>query len=311
MSGSCTKSLLREDMSKSPEKIVQDAFDAHLAARMVVDTQPVAKLWQAVDFEYFQHLPSTSQYLKEQLNSTLSDGRSRVCIAARQTAGVGRRGRAWYSSENCITFSMLATLDIPAASLGGLSLASGVAVAESLNTLCESSQANLTVKWPNDVLAGSAKLCGILTEIPASSAERTTVITGIGVNYVSDLALRGKVDRELAALQDFASPADQASAPLPAREGVIGQLAADVLIAHQQFADSGWQAFAERFSKLDALANKPVSVSQDASIQEGMAVGVAADGRLKVDIGGTVHCFAAGEVTLKPCLLYTSPSPRD
>jgi len=287
-------------MSKSPEKIVQDAFDAHLASQMIADTQPGAKLWQTVDFEYFQHLPSTSQYLKEQFKSTGSDARSRVCIAARQTAGLGRRGRVWYSSENCITFSVLATLDIPAANLGGLSLASGVAVAESLNSLCESSRANLTLKWPNDVLVGSAKLCGILTEIPASSTERTTVITGIGVNYVSDPALHGKVDRALAALQEFASPADQTSAPLPAREAVVGQLAADVLIAHQQFVGSGWQAFAERFSKLDALANKPVSVSQDASIQEGIAVGVAADGRLKVDIGGTVHCFAAGEVTLKP-----------
>jgi len=286
-------------MSKSYEKIVQDAFDTHLANRPGVDNNPGTKLWQAVDFEYFQQLPSTSQYLKEQASLISPEGRSRVCIAARQTAGVGRRGRAWYSSENCITFSVLSTLDIPAASLGGLSLASGVAVAESLNTLCESSRTKLTLKWPNDVLAGSAKLCGILTEIPSSSAGRTTVITGIGVNYICDPVLHRKVDRALTALQELASPDEQTQCLLPARESVIGRLAADVLIAHQQFTDSGWQAFAERFSKLDALANMPVSVSQDASIHDGIAVGVAADGRLKVDIAGTVHCFAAGEVTLQ------------
>ena len=296
-------------MSKLSEKIVRDAFDARIAQRLAVISPAGArqssslKLWDDIDIDYFQQLPSTSQYLKEQssLKNTDSDtdrlagNRSRVCIAARQTSGVGRRGNPWYSSENCITFSILAILDIPPASLGGLSLATGVAVAETLGDLCCT---GLTLKWPNDVLAGRAKLCGILTEIPQSSRQRAAVVTGIGVNYVSDSHVHGKVDRSIATLQELTSADQQTPCQLPGREVVAGQLAADVLLAHQLFVDSGWQAFADRFATLDALANQRVSVSQDGSVHDGIAVGVAADGRLKVDIGGTVQCFAAGDVTL-------------
>jgi BirA family biotin operon repressor/biotin-[acetyl-CoA-carboxylase] ligase len=99
-----------------------------------------------------------------------------VLVAEAQAAGRGRLGRRWASPPRAgLTFSvLLRPLGVPAASLGWLPLLTGVATVAAVRDVAATDAA---LKWPNDVLAGGAKLGGIL-------AERTggAVVVGVGIN---------------------------------------------------------------------------------------------------------------------------------
>ena len=99
-----------------------------------------------------------------------------VLVAEQQTAGRGRLGRAWVSPPRAaLTFSvLLRPVAVPRARLGWLPLLTGVAVAAAVRDV---TAVGAQLKWPNDVLAGPAKLGGILAE-----AVGEAVVIGIGVN---------------------------------------------------------------------------------------------------------------------------------
>ena len=103
-----------------------------------------------------------------------------VLAAEEQTAGRGRMGRTWVSPPRAgLTFSLLVRRgSVPSASWGWVSLLAGVAVASAVR---EVAAVDARLKWPNDVLAGSAKLGGILAE-----AAGDAVVVGIGVNVSAD-----------------------------------------------------------------------------------------------------------------------------
>src|SRR6185437_10591866 len=87
-----------------------------------------------------------------------------VLIAEHQTAGRGRQGRGWSAAPRAqISMSVgVPVVDVPVASWGWLTLATGVAVVDAVARVT-GVQAGL--KWPNDVLAGGGKLAGILAEV--------------------------------------------------------------------------------------------------------------------------------------------------
>ncbi|HPQ45229.1 MAG TPA: biotin--[acetyl-CoA-carboxylase] ligase [Syntrophales bacterium] len=102
-----------------------------------------------------------------------------VVIADQQTAGRGRfRDRVWHSPQgrNLYT-SIILRPDIQPAYAQLLTLVAGVALAEVLSTYCP-----VTLKWPNDVLAGGRKISGILTEMKVRGRYIDFVVVGIGVN---------------------------------------------------------------------------------------------------------------------------------
>ena len=110
-------------------------------------------------------------------------------IAERQTAGRGRQGRAWVSPPGNLYASGLVELracDPPASTLA---LVAGLAVVEVL------SASGLSLKWPNDVLVGSAKLAGILLE-----RQNDAVVIGVGANLAHHPDLPDRSTMSLAAL---------------------------------------------------------------------------------------------------------------
>jgi BirA family biotin operon repressor/biotin-[acetyl-CoA-carboxylase] ligase len=96
-------------------------------------------------------------------------------IAEHQTAGRGRRGRAWETATGNLAATLLLRPDAPPAIIGQLSFAAALAVAETAMHFAPG--AAITVKWPNDVLAQGRKLAGILLE-----AGDGWLAIGIGIN---------------------------------------------------------------------------------------------------------------------------------
>jgi BirA family biotin operon repressor/biotin-[acetyl-CoA-carboxylase] ligase len=87
---------------------------------------------------------------------------------------------------------------------------------------------------------------------------------------------------------------------VPERNALAAALAAAMLAALAEFNDSGFAAFAARWTGLDALAGRRVRVSHGTESIEGMALGVEADGALRVAVADRIERFYSGDVSLRP-----------
>jgi BirA family transcriptional regulator, biotin operon repressor / biotin---[acetyl-CoA-carboxylase] ligase len=135
--------------------------------------------------------------------------------ADRQTAGRGRRGRAWDSPTGNLAATLLIAPGKPAGECAQLSFVTAIAAADVVSGFAPS--AEVKVKWPNDVLADGRKLTGILLESASGEGGRPAwVAIGVGMNLA-----QFPPDTEF--------PATSISAlgvPAPARDDALTQLAA-------------------------------------------------------------------------------------
>jgi len=88
--------------------------------------------------------------------------------------------------------------------------------------------------------------------------------------------------------------------PVPGRNGLAAALAAALLAALDEFNDAGFAPFAARWTRLDALVGARVRVSHGADSIEGQALGVEADGALRVAVADRIERFYSGDVSLRP-----------
>jgi BirA family biotin operon repressor/biotin-[acetyl-CoA-carboxylase] ligase len=101
-----------------------------------------------------------------------------VVVADEQTAGRGRRGTSWQSPPGAGLYLSFVARHAGAA-LSLITLAAGVGVREGI---AASTGLSADVKWPNDLIVGSRKLAGILSEGIAIGTPAQAVIIGIGIN---------------------------------------------------------------------------------------------------------------------------------
>lgn len=121
---------------------------------------------------FLDEVDSTNSYLKKRCGE-LPNG---VTVTARlQTAGRGRRGHDWAADGGMLPMSIL--LKNPPET-ENLTARAGIAVCEAIESVCE---ASASVKWPNDIIIGSHKVCGILCE-SVFFGDCANIIVGIGVN---------------------------------------------------------------------------------------------------------------------------------
>ena len=135
------------------------------------------------EIEHFQTLDSTSSYLQRSLQSrsgSLDPGIWHVCSADFQTAGRGQRGNSWTSGagENLLFSILFHPCEIPASGQFVLTEIFSLAMVDFFSQ----QGVEVLIKWPNDIYAGSRKICGMLFENSLSDGLVSTSIVGIGVN---------------------------------------------------------------------------------------------------------------------------------
>jgi BirA family transcriptional regulator, biotin operon repressor / biotin---[acetyl-CoA-carboxylase] ligase len=122
-------------------------------------------------------LPSTNDLAKELAEQGAVHGE--VVIAETQTAGRGRRGRAWVSPPGKnLYLSVVLRPELPPQRATELTLLASVAACETLRE----AGIEAVIKWPNDLLAGGRKIAGILTEMAAEPDRVHWVVVGLGIN---------------------------------------------------------------------------------------------------------------------------------
>jgi len=193
-----------------------------------------------------------------------------------QTAGRGRRGRRWISPRGAgLTFSLRRVLDCAVRQTVGLPLVAGVAAARTLRDL---GAEGITLKWPNDLMAGGAKLGGVLIETrPAPRG--TLVVIGIGINCRAVPRTAARFRRQVVALE-------QLMQSLPSRNLLVAQLAAALLTDLERFERSGLEAVRADWEALHADAGRRLRVrlrdGRHVRQVTGVAQGLAPDGGLQL-----------------------------
>ena len=214
-----------------------------------------------------------------------------VLLAERQTGGRGRRGRSWVAPPAAHRSRRLARQFSGGLSrLGGLSLVAGVAVAEALHA---DGYAQVQLKWPNDLLVSGRKLGGLLVEGGGEHAGPVRAVIGLGLNVRMPLDAAATLDQpwvDLAAL----------SAAAPSRNAVAASVLGHLLPALEQFDVEGLSPFLARYAHFDALAGREVVIHGAGTPAGGTALGIAADGALRVRVDGEERSFHAGEVSVRP-----------
>jgi BirA family biotin operon repressor/biotin-[acetyl-CoA-carboxylase] ligase len=214
-----------------------------------------------------------------------------VIVAAAQTRGRGRLGRAWHSppGEN-LYLSYLLRPSRPPAELPPITLAAGVAVCEAVAALGVAPR----LKWPNDVLVGPRKLAGVLTEVASRGARVDHAIVGVGLNVATT-----RFPPELeATATSVARELGRPVAPAELRDGLLARLEFWL----ERFLAEGLAPVRPAWERWSAMAGARVRVRAEIGGHpvEGVPSGLAPDGGLYLvdDRGHTVKIMA-GDVVEK------------
>lgn len=237
--------------------------------------------------------PPIENYIE--LDSTNAEARRRAeageggpvwITAAAQTAGRGRRGRAWSTERGNLAATLLMTTDRSPAEAAQLSFVAALAACDLADTCLGAGAARL--KWPNDVLVHGRKAVGILLESGARADGRLWIAVGVGVNlkHAPD-----DVERPATAF------ADHMASPPPEPVVALDILAVSFERWRSQWAGQGFAPIAAGWTdRASGLGQRCVARLPNRTI-EGVAEALDTDGALRLRLDdGALERITAGDV---------------
>lgn len=271
------------------------------AARAALDPAPLEELAAQLRLGFIKVVPSSGSTNTE-LAQLASDGLAShlsVYFSEHQHQGKGRLGREWVTpAGSAITVSILASpgTAIEPQSLSWYTMLAALAWSRAVQELVA---VNARIKWPNDVLAGDRKICGILAQM-VQTPQGFAVVVGTGMN----------VDQEAAELPvETATSLRLASGSRVDRSALLAGYLRQFVALDAAFRAVGGQSeaalkpFGNR-SLRELVAERLATLDQeirvefpDGSTLLGQAVQLAEDGALVVqDTAGQSHRILAGDV---------------
>ena len=236
-----------------------------------------------VVLEVFDTISSTNDYLLTKEKNKNKD--IKICIAEEQTKGRGRRGKSWISPKfKNIYFSLNSYLKKE--DLSGLSIAVALSVSKVLTKI------NVTslIKWPNDLLVGNKKICGILIET-AKEDELTKVVIGIGINV--NMEHSELIDQEWTSIKlEKKQSVD--------RNSIITEMINQLCVTLNKFEQEEFDFFLKKFASLDLLKDKEFTL-KDKPKETFIGKGIDNKGLLIAQNlkDQRIVKFSSGEVSLK------------
>ena len=215
-----------------------------------------------------------------------------VFLAEQQTAGRGRGSNQWHSAESTgIYCSVILRPTLPPSDVLVLSLAAGLAVQAAVREIDSRVLADL--KWPNDLMIGGKKFCGILTEMSAEATRVRHIVVGIGIN-VNQNQFPGELERTATSLRISTgtewSRLELCAALLKSLDREYQNLLANAA-AHSELL--------RRFEEGSSSARgRHVSVDENGGF-EGLTEGLDRRGFLQVRTGDGLRIVYGGTVRMK------------
>ncbi|MCH3971777.1 MAG: biotin--[acetyl-CoA-carboxylase] ligase [Oscillospiraceae bacterium] len=225
---------------------------------------------------------STNEEIKRMARAGAPDGTT--VTAERQTGGKGRLGRSWHSPQGGgLYFTVLLRGRHLPNPVTNAPLLAGLAVCTALR---ESFGTDAHIKWPNDVVIGSRKVCGILCEAGTDPSGCTWAAVGIGINVGNSAFPPELAVRATSLLLETGRTCTRC---------VVLQR---ILEKMEPLLESG--SLPESYTRLCVSLGRQVSYFRGQQKKTGTACGITPAGELLVQLpGGSTEAVGSGEVTVQ------------
>lgn len=235
---------------------------------------------------HLETVGSTNAFLKEQAKRV----NTALVVADAQSAGRGRLGRSWESAKGeGLWMSMLLRPPIQPLKASMLTQVVAVSMAKAIR---EVAGIQVQIKWPNDLMVGNRKVCGILTEMAAEINAIEYVIIGIGLNIA-----QGAFPDDL---KEIATALAWHTNKPVKRDLIIARFLKCFSEDYQRFLEAGDLVdFVADLNALSYLKGHQVWLSETPEVTY-LALGVSRDGELMLnDAQGQTRLVAFGEVSVR------------
>lgn len=214
-------------------------------------------------------------------------------VSDTQTAGRGRRGRAWASPPGSGLY--LSVLFRPRswapAYAPRMPLMIAVAAAEAVQAVTGIAPG---IKWPNDLMVNGRKLTGILCEADMDPEQIQFIVAGIGINIRRPDPVPPEIRDTAVWLSEYESSID--------RNTLARELLARIESRYRQMdAPAGWRSVLDAWRKKSVTLNRDVTITDTTGTWQALAIDIDEAGGLVVrDMDGQVRTLLAGDVSLRP-----------
>ena len=242
-----------------------------------------------IKVERLKVVDSTNEELKRRI-AVINLERPIVIAAEEQTAGRGRRGRTWLNSNGAVLMSIAVPLDgIMPECFPLVNHAAAVAVSRVLREL----GADTRIKWPNDILIGEAKVCGILSDLVFDRKNFPCAIIGIGINANADSMPDGLMYPAVSLKLVLGHEVDV--------NYLIETIGNRVFSCVQMFKEGNARELLNDYAVECSTIGREITVVPCTGDEwSGFAVEIADDGRLMVrDDQGVMHMIDAADVSVR------------
>ena len=244
--------------------------------------------WAGQEIYYYDVTDSTNIRAKELAEEGHPSGT--LVVADRQEAGRGRRGRSWDSpSGTGIFMTLLLKPEMNPNHASMLTLVAAMAVARAISK-CANTEA--LIKWPNDIVIGGKKICGILTEMSAQFDFINHIVIGIGINVHNE-----HFPEEIA---ETAGSILLQTGKRIRRAELIEQILEQFEHYYAIFMETeDLSGLVKEYNSILVNMNKSVRVLDPKEPFEGKAMGITKTGELIVDTWESRKMVSSGEVSVR------------
>ncbi len=245
-------------------------------------------------------MPSTNTVLRELAKQGAPHGS--VAFCDHQTAGKGRIGRSWETpAGEALTFSVLLRPALRPEEAQLCTLAAALGVVRSIQGLYPALAPR--IKWPNDVVIGQGKCCGVLSEMGMVGDKVDYVVTGIGLN-VNQTAFSVELSHRAVSLRQALQKTGAGDTPL-SRAALLGRVLKELEPLVDALETGGFAAIRAAYEASSATIGQTVQVLAPAETYTGVALGVEDDGALLVRReNGDVQKVLCGDVSVRGLMGY-------
>ena len=216
--------------------------------------------------------------------SDMPDGT--LFVAEVQTGGKGRLGRAWTSpAGEGIWMSILLKPDINPNEAPEITLIAGLAVCRALKRF------GALIKWPNDVVIGGKKICGILTEMSAEIERVSYIICGIGINV--------NIEEFPEELREKAASLYTVTGEKHNRTEIIRSVMEEFEPLYDEYLKKRLKNIVPEYKSVCVNIGKRVSILYGEHQTTGTAVDINENGHLVVDTDEGEITVSSGEVSVR------------
>ena len=207
--------------------------------------------------------------------------------AERQTAGRGRRGRAWETGQGRnLAATLLLVTSRPPAEAAQISFVAGLAVADMAAAFVPASL--ISLKWPNDPMIAGRKASGILIESGPAPAGGLWLAVGIGVNLA---------EAPVAAERPATTLAAHMAGPPPAPLAALQALSEAFVLWMDVWERVGFDAIARAWTQRAFGLGETCQARLGSETLSGIAEGLDSDGALRLRLSdGSLRRITAGDV---------------